>query len=172
MGTEYRLRRVLGFIDPWAHRSNEGYQLTEALISIGSGGVTGLGLGQGKKQLFFLPEAHTDFIFAILAEELGFIGVVFFVTAFSILVFRCVRIAMRAPDLFRVFLATGIPAMLAIPMLFDLAVATGLVPTKGLPLPFMSAGGSNMLMVLVCIGVLLRIQLESDGSRDFGEAQA
>ena len=172
MGTEYRLRRVLGFIDPWAHRSNEGYQLTEALISIGSGGVTGLGLGQGKKQLFFLPEAHTDFIFAILAEELGFIGVVFFVTAFSILVFRCVRIAMRAPDLFRVFLATGITAMLAIPMLFNLAVATGLVPTKGLPLPFMSAGGSNMLMVLVCIGVLLRIQLESDGSRDFGEAKA
>jgi cell division protein FtsW len=167
MGTNYRLRRVMGFIDPWAHRSDEGYQLTEALISIGSGGLTGLGLGQGKKQLFFLPEAHTDFIFAILAEELGLIGVVFFVTAFSILVFRSVRIAMRAPDLFRVFLATGITAMLAIPMLFNLAVVTGLVPTKGLPLPFMSSGGSNMLMALVCVGVLLRIHLETQDGGDF-----
>jgi cell division protein FtsW len=172
MGTNYRLRRVMGFIDPWAHRSDEGYQLTEALISIGSGGLTGLGLGQGKKQLFFLPEAHTDFIFAILAEELGFIGVVFFVTAFSILVFRSVRIAMQAPDLFRVFLATGITAMLAIPMLFNLAVVTGLVPTKGLPLPFMSSGGSNMLMALVCVGVLLRIHLETQDGRDISGESA
>ena len=172
MGTHYRLRRVMGFIDPWAHRSDEGYQLTEALISIGSGGLTGLGLGQGKKQLFFLPEAHTDFIFAILAEELGLIGVVFFVTAFSILVFRSVRIAMKAPDLFRVFLATGITAMLAIPMLFNLAVVTGLVPTKGLPLPFMSSGGSNMLMALVCVGVLLRIHLETQDGHDIGGEHA
>lgn len=164
MGTEYRLRRILGFMNPWAHRSDEGYQLTEALISIGSGGVSGVGLGQGKKQLFFLPEAHTDFIFAILAEELGFIGVVFFVTSFSILIFRAARIAMRAPDMFRVFLATGITAMLAIPMLFNLAVATGLVPTKGLPLPFMSAGGSNMLVTLFCVGLLLRISMESEPS--------
>ena len=166
-----RAKRIFAFLDPWANQSESAFQLTNTIIAIGSGGPVGLGLGKSK-QSFFLPEAHTDFIFAILAETLGFIGVVFFVTTCVVLVFRCVRIAMRAPNLFTVYLATGITAMLAIPMVFNMAVATGLLPTKGLALPFTSYGGSHLLISMVGVGILLRIHLESVSGRDLAEAEA
>ncbi len=157
ISTPFRLRRILGYIDPWAYRSSIGYQITEALIAIGSGGIGGVGLGEGKKRLFFLPEGHTDFIFAILAEELGFVGVCILLSLFCIVVWRGVSIALGAADSFDAYLAMGLTALIAVPALFNCAVATGLLPTKGLPLPLISSGGSNLVTTLLALGFLMRI---------------
>jgi len=167
VSTEFRLLRVLSFIDPWAYRSTTGYQVTEALISIGSGGVTGVGLGGGMHKLFFLPEAHTDFVFAILAEELGLLGVTLLVSAFGVLLWRGVRAALRASGSFDAYLAMGISGLIGIPAVFNLLVATGLLPTKGLPLPLISYGGSNLLATLFAIGLLLRIEREGRGTSNW-----
>ncbi|MCK5690080.1 FtsW/RodA/SpoVE family cell cycle protein, partial [Myxococcota bacterium] len=158
VGTPFRLQRILGYIDPWAYRSTVGYQVTEALISIGSGGVTGVGLGEGKHKLFFLPEAHTDFIFAILAEELGLIGVTVLLGAFALLIFRMAKVAISATDSFQGFLAVGLLALVGVPAVFNTFVATGLLPTKGLPLPLVSYGGSNLLVTLIGIGLVMGIE--------------
>jgi cell division protein FtsW len=160
MGTPFRLQRLLGYIDPWAYRSTVGYQVTEALISIGSGGVFGQGLGDGKHKLFFLPEAHTDFIFAILGEELGLLGVVALLAAFGLFIWRGLAIAGNAKDPFAAYLAVGIVALIGVPAVFNVCVATGLLPCKGLPLPFVSYGGSNLLTALAGTGMLLRIARE------------
>lgn len=160
VGTPFRLRRVLGYIDPWAFRSTIGYQVTEALISIGSGGLLGVGLGDGKQKLFFLPEAHTDFIFAILAEELGLCGVAVLLLAFAAFLLCGMRLAISADDPFDRYLALGLTALIGIPAVLNLSVATGLLPTKGLPLPLISYGGSNLLVTLSGIGFLLRIDRE------------
>jgi cell division protein FtsW len=157
VGTPFRLRRLLGYIDPWAFRSTVGYQVTEALISIGSGGLWGVGLGDGKQKLFFLPEAHTDFIFAILAEELGLAGVLTLLLALAVFVWRGLRLAIRAPVAFDGYLALGVTSLVGIPALFNVCVATGLLPTKGLPLPLLSYGGSNLVVTLLGIGLLWRI---------------
>ncbi len=157
VGTPFRLRRLMSYVDPWAYRSTTGYQVTEALISIGSGGLWGSGLGEGKQKLFFLPEAHTDFIFAVLAEELGFVGVVGMVVCFAVLVGRAIYLATRAAEPFDQFLAMGVASLLGIPAVFNTCVATGLLPTKGLPLPFISYGGSNLVVSLIAVGLLLRI---------------
>jgi cell division protein FtsW len=157
VGTPFRLRRVMSYVDPWAYRSTTGYQVTEALISIGSGGLWGSGLGEGKQKLFFLPEAHTDFIFAVLAEELGFVGVALLVAAFAVLVGRAIYLATLAQQPFDQFLAMGVAALIGIPAVFNTCVATGLLPTKGLPLPFISYGGSNLLISLTAVGLLLRV---------------
>lgn len=160
VGTPFRLRRVLGYIDPWAFRSTIGYQVTEALISIGSGGLWGVGLGDGKQKLFFLPEAHTDFIFAILAEELGLVGVAILLLAFALFVARGMRLAICAQAPFERYLALGLTSLVGIPAVLNLSVATGLLPTKGLPLPFISYGGSNLLVTLMGVGFLWRIDLQ------------
>jgi cell division protein FtsW len=157
VATPFRLRRILGFIDPWAYRSTVGYQITEALISLGSGGVIGEGLGKGKQKLFFLPEAHTDFIFAILGEELGFVGTFVVISAFLILILKGLRLAMAQENAFHTYLALGLTALIGLPALINICVVTSLLPTKGLSLPFMSYGGSNLLAALIAIGVLLRI---------------
>lgn len=168
VGTPFRLRRVLGYIDPWAFRSTVGYQVTEALISIGSGGLWGVGLGDGKQKLFFLPEAHTDFIFAILAEELGLVGVIGLLLALGIFIWRGLRLAIYAQSAFDGYLALGVTSLVGIPALFNVCVATGLLPTKGLPLPLLSYGGSNLVVTLLGIGLLWRIdkdaQLRAQGS--------
>lgn len=161
VGTPFRLRRVLGYIDPWAFRSTVGYQVTEALISIGSGGLWGVGLGDGKQKLFFLPEAHTDFIFAILAEELGLAGVLGLLLALGIFVWRGLRLAMSAHSAFDGYLALGVTSLVGIPALFNVCVATGLLPTKGLPLPLLSYGGSNLVVTLLGIGLLWRIDRDA-----------
>lgn len=161
MGTPFRLQRLLGYIDPWAYRSTVGYQVTESLISIGSGGVTGLGLGDGKHKMFFLPEAHTDFIFAILGEELGLLGVLALLATVGVFIWRGLGIARDAKDPFAAFLAVGVVGLVGIPAIFNTCVATGLLPTKGLPLPFVSYGGSNLLVALAATGILLRVAKES-----------
>ena len=157
VGTPFRLRRMLSYIDPWAFRSTIGYQVTEALISIGSGGRFGVGLGDGKQKLFFLPEAHTDFIFAILAEELGLVGVGVLLVAFAVFVARGLRLARLARNPFDRFLALGLSCLIGVPAVLNVSVATGLLPTKGLPLPFISYGGSNLLVTLAAVGLLWRV---------------
>ncbi len=157
VGTPWRLRRLIAFLDPWAYRQDAGYQISESLISVGSGGLHGLGLGAGKQKLFFLPAAHTDFIFAITGEELGFVGLMMVVGLFSVLIWRGVRAAIGARDLFGTYLAYGITATYTLQALLHMAVVLGLVPTKGITLPFFSYGGSGLVMNLFSLGVLLNI---------------
>ncbi len=157
VSTPFRMRRMLAFLDPWAFRRDVGYQITESLISVGSGGTTGLGLGDGRQKLFFLPEAHTDFILSIVGEELGLVGILFVVIAFSVLVWRGMRAAFRARDVFGCYLAFGITAMFGLQALVNIGVVLGSLPTKGLPLPFISYGGTSLVMSLFMAGVLANI---------------
>lgn len=156
----YRMKRVMAFLDPWAHRYDIGYQVTESLMTFGSGGATGLGVGDGVQKLFFLPAAHTDFIFAVLGEELGFAGVLACVTAFLIILIRGARAALMHPDPFRALLAFGLTTMLVVQAIMNMAVVLGLVPTKGLTLPFMSYGGSSLIVSGFIGGMLLRLSGE------------
>jgi cell division protein FtsW len=157
VGTPWRLKRLLAYLDPWAYRQDAGYQISESLISIGSGGIYGLGLGEGKQKLFFLPAAHTDFIYAIIGEELGLIGMAAVVLLFSLLVGRGLWAAFRARDLFGSYLAYGITATIGLQALLHMSVVLGLVPTKGITLPLVSSGGSALVTTLFMIGVLLNI---------------
>jgi cell division protein FtsW len=161
VATPFRMRRMLAFLDPWAFRRDVGYQITESLISVGSGGLSGLGLGDGRQKLFFLPEAHTDFILSIVGEELGLIGIGFVVVAFSVLVWRGLRAAFRARDAFGCYLAFGITAMFGLQALVNIGVVLGSLPTKGLPLPFISYGGTSLLVSLFMAGVLGNISSRS-----------
>ena len=153
----YRLRRVTAFLDPWKDSHGSGYQLVQSLLSFGNGGIFGTGLGEGRQKLFFLPEPHTDFIFSMIGEELGFVRVIPVVLLFLYILYRGYRIAAQVPDPFGQLLALGVTLMLAIQALFHMAVTTGLVPTKGLPLPFVSYGGSSLLISLAATGILLSI---------------
>ncbi|MHB1843910.1 MAG: putative lipid II flippase FtsW [Deltaproteobacteria bacterium] len=153
----YRMKRILAFLDPWAHRHDIGYQVAESLMSIGSGGLTGLGLGDGRQKLFFLPEAHTDFIFSIIGEELGFLGAALVIALYAIIVWRGVRAALRASDSFGAYLAFGLTALLGLGASVNLGVAMGLLPTKGLTLPFVSYGGTSLIGSLFCAGTLLSV---------------
>jgi len=157
VGTPWRLKRMLAYLDPWQYRYDVGYQITESLISIGSGGVHGLGLGDGKQKLFFLPEAHTDYVMAIVGEELGLFGVCAVAALFAVLVWRGARAALRARDAFGCYLGFGITAMFGFQALVNLGVVLGALPTKGLPLPFVSFGGSTLVVDLFAMGILLNI---------------
>ena len=167
VSTPFRMRRMLAFLDPWAFRRDVGYQITESLISVGSGGVTGLGLGDGRQKLFFLPEAHTDFILSIVGEELGLLGVLFVVTGFSVLVWRGLRAGFRARDVFGAYLAFGITAMFGLQALVNIGVVLGSLPTKGLPLPFISYGGTSLVMSLFMAGVLANISARNPEPREW-----
>ena len=165
----YRLRRITGFLDPWADEFGSGFQLIQALIAVGRGELFGVGIGASIQKLFYLPEAHTDFIFAVLAEELGLLGVVFVLALFLLLVTRIMVIgimAHRKGRTFSGFVAYGIGLWIGLQALVNIGVNLGALPTKGLTLPLISSGGSSMLMTLVAIGVVLRIKYELD--RDFG----
>jgi len=151
----YRMRRIKAFLEPFEHRQGAGYQITESLMSFGSGGWTGVGLGDGRQKLLFLPEAHTDFISAIIGEELGFIGVVLLCAAFGWVVFRGLRAAWRAQDEYAGYLATGMTLFIGLQAFTNLAVAMGLLPTKGLALPFVSYGGSSLLVNAAAAGIIL-----------------
>lgn len=153
----YRLRRLIAFADPWADARGSGYQIIQALTALGSGGWGGVGLGESRQKLLYLPAATTDFIFAIVGEELGFIGAALVVAAFLFLVFQGFRVAAAAEDLFGRFLAQGITLMLGLQAFVNFAVVSSLLPTKGLPLPFISQGGSNLLCSLLAAGVLVNI---------------
>lgn len=151
----YRMRRIKAFLEPFEHRQGAGYQITESLMGFGSGGWTGVGLGDGRQKLLFLPEAHTDFISAIIGEELGFIGIVLLCAAFGWVVFRGLRAAWRAQDEYAGYLAVGMTLFIGLQAFTNLAVAMGLLPTKGLALPFVSYGGSSLLVNAAAAGIIL-----------------
>ncbi len=157
----YRMQRILAFLDPWAHRHDVGYQVAESLISIGSGGMLGLGLGDGRQKLFFLPEAHTDFIFAMIGEELGLLGVAVVIGLYGVIIWRGIRAALSAPEPFGTYLGLGITSLVAFQAIVNMCVAMGLVPTKGLTLPFVSYGGTSLAVLMGSSGVLLSISASS-----------
>jgi cell division protein FtsW len=159
-GSEYRLKRILAFLDPISHRYDEAYQLIQSLYGFAGGGFWGTGLGDGLQKFFFLPEAHNDFIAAIIAEEFGVIGIWILLIVFSVLLARGVLIALRAQDEFGTYVAFGITILIGVQTLANLGVAMGLLPTKGLNLPFISAGGSALVVSLFSVGVLLNISKE------------
>lgn len=162
--SQYRMLRVLAFLDPWAHRKDIGYQITESLMTFGSGGFFGAGLGESKQKLFFLPAAHTDFVFAVIGEELGFIGVVAVLGAFGVIGARALKAALRRNAPFLSYLTLGLTGLLLVQMLFNVSVVLGLVPTKGITLPFVSYGGSSLVASMFMAGILLR--LTADGLAD------
>jgi cell division protein FtsW len=153
----WRMGRVTAFLDPWADAQGTGFQVVQSLIAVGSGGTNGLGFAQGRQKMLFLPFAHSDFIFAVVGEELGLIGALTLVSVFGLFLWRGVRAALRAPDRFGMLLGLGIVVGIVAQALFNISVALSLVPTKGIPLPFISYGGSSMLLTLVGAGVLLNI---------------
>ncbi|EIJ81592.1 stage V sporulation protein E [Bacillus methanolicus PB1] len=157
LSAPYRIKRITSFLDPWQDPLGTGFQIIQSLLAIGPGGLFGLGLGQSRQKFFYLPEPQTDFIFAILAEELGFIGGSFVLLLFALLLWRGIRIALGAPDLYGSFLAVGIIAMIAIQVMINIGVVTGLMPVTGITLPFLSYGGSSLTLMLMAIGVLLNI---------------
>jgi cell division protein FtsW len=161
----YRLRRIVSFMDPWADPFNSGFQLTQALIAVGRGELFGVGLGASVQKLFYLPEAHTDFIFAVMAEEFGLLGVVFVLAMFALLVSRIMVIgimAHRRGRPFAGFLAYGVGLWIGIQAMVSIGVNLGVLPTKGLTLPLISSGGSSTLMTLLAVGMVLRVKYELD----------
>lgn len=159
----YRFQRVMTFVDPWADPFNAGFQLTQALIAVGRGQITGVGLGASVQKLFYLPEAHTDFIFAVLAEEFGLVGIAVVLVLFGALIGRMLQIgivAQRMEKPFQAFICWGVALWLGIQALVSIGVNLGVLPTKGLTLPLISAGGSSLLMTILAIGIVLRIQWE------------
>lgn len=158
----YRLRRITSFTDPWKDPLGSGFQLAQSFISLGSGGITGLGLGESRQKLAFLPASHTDFIFCLVGEELGLVGASVLIALFIFLFVRGISIAGRTKDKFVSYLAYGLTLMISVQGLINFAVVTGLVPTKGLPLPFLSYGGSALLINMAAVGMLLRISRGDD----------
>jgi cell division protein FtsW len=157
MSADYRRRRLLSFLDPWADPLGDGFQSIQSLIAVGAGGVFGRGLMQGVQKLFYLPEPHTDFIFAVIGEEMGLIGTTVVLMCFCVIAWRGIRTAMLAPDSFGSFLALGLTMMIVVTAFVNMSVVLGLLPTKGLPLPLVSFGGSSLLINLLGLGVLLNI---------------
>jgi cell division protein FtsW len=155
--TAYRLNRLWAFLNPWDDPQGIGFQIIHSFLAFGSGGLLGVGLGNSKQKLLYLPEPHTDFILAIIAEEIGFIGVSALLILFAIVVLRGIKIALRAPDLFGTYLAIGISCMLAIQVMVNMGVVMALLPTKGLTLPFISYGGSSLIVNFMGIGILMNI---------------
>jgi cell division protein FtsW len=158
----YRYERVMAFLNPEADPQGRGFQMLQSLIAVGSGGLTGVGLMDSRQKLFYLPEAHTDFIYAVLCEELGFVGGLLVIVLFGVFAWRGFRAAMYAPDEYGRFLAGGITAMVVLQAMINLSVVLGMMPTKGIPLPFISYGGSSLLVMLLATGVLLNISQHSE----------
>jgi cell division protein FtsW len=174
--TPFRMRRMATFIDPFADQQGSGYQVVQSLIAVGSGGSHGLGFAQGRQKLLFLPFAHSDFIFAVIGEELGLIGALIVVFVFAVFLWRGMRAALRAPDRFGMLLGIGIVVGIVAQALLNMSVVLALVPTKGIPLPFISYGGSSLVPTLAGVGILLNISqyaalgkqaaYEDDGDED------
>ncbi|MBP1752758.1 MAG: ftsW [Geobacteraceae bacterium] len=157
MHVDYRRRRIMAFLNPWEDPTNTGFQIIQSWIAVGTGGIFGQGLGEGKQKLFYLPEAHTDFIFSVVGEELGFIGIMVIASMFFLLVHRGIRVALYAEDNFGRSLAFGISTLIGLEAFVNIAVVTGIFPTKGLALPFISYGGSSLIITLFAVGILLNI---------------
>src|SRR5271155_5845014 len=158
----FRRDRILAFMNPYAERQKAGFHLIQSLIAVGAGGITGTGLMEGKQKLFYLPEPHTDFIFAVTAEELGLVGAMFVVTLFVIFLWRGMRASWRTEDVFGRYLAVGITSMVVLQAFINISVVLGMMPTKGIPLPLVSYGGSSLFVTLACVGVLLNITKQAE----------
>lgn len=161
----YRFARYLAFLDPWKDPLGDGFQIIQSLYSFGSGGLTGVGLGLSKQKFFYLPAAHTDFIFAILGEELGLIGALAIVLAFVVFAYAGIRIALDATNVYGRLLAGGLTAMIVTQAVMNMAAVTGLMPITGIPLPLVSYGGSSMIFTLACVGLVLGVARRSNGAR-------
>ncbi len=157
INAEYRAKRILGFLNPWEHSSDEGYQIVHSLMAFGTGGLWGTGIGKGYQKLFYLPEPHTDFIFSVIGEELGLLGVVIIIGLYAWIVIRGIAIARSAPDLFGAYLAVGLTIAMGLQIVVNMGVALGLLPTKGLTLPLLSYGGTSLLLNMASIGILMNI---------------
>ncbi|MUK89530.1 stage V sporulation protein E [Ornithinibacillus sp. L9] len=157
LSAPYRISRITAFLNPWEDPLGDGFQIIQSLYAIGPGGLMGVGLGESLQKYFYLPEPQTDFIFAILGEELGFIGGSFVIGLFALLFWRGIKIALEAPDLFGRFLALGIVSMLTIQVMINVSVVIGLIPVTGITLPFLSYGGSSLTLTLCSVGILLNI---------------
>ena len=158
----WRRDRILAFLNPYADRQKTGFHIIQSLIAVGIGGVTGTGLMEGKQKLFYLPEPHTDFIFAVTAEELGLVGAMAVVTLFAIFLWRGMRASWRTEDIFGRYLAVGITSMVVLQAFINISVVLGMMPTKGIPLPLVSYGGSSLFVTLACVGVLLNITKQAE----------
>jgi cell division protein FtsW len=161
MGSPYRRRRTLAFLNPWEDPLGDGFQIIQSIIAIGTGGVWGKGLMNGVQKLFYLPEPFTDFIYSVIAEELGLVGASAVVLCFCLVTWRGLRVALSAPDSFGAFLALGVTTMIAAQAFVNISVVLGLMPTKGIPLPLVSAGGSSLLINLIGVGILLNVSQHS-----------
>ena len=165
LSAPYRVQRVLAFLDPWADPQGAGYQVIQSQIAVGTGGLLGQGLMAGVQKLFYLPHPHTDFIYAVIAEEAGLLGALVVLLCFGVILWRGLDIAASAPDRFGAFLALGITMMVTFQAFFNISVVLGLLPTKGIPLPFVSAGGSSLLINLLAMGILLNVSQHTSEAR-------
>ncbi|SFS50035.1 stage V sporulation protein E [Marininema halotolerans] len=163
LAAPYRIKRITAFLDPWQDPLNAGYQIIQSLFAIGPGGLMGLGLGMSRQKHLYLPEPHTDFIFSILAEELGFIGAGTAIILFAILIWRGIRVAITLPDMFFSLIAAGVTGMIAIQAVINIGVVSGAFPVTGITLPFLSYGGSSLTLTLVAVGILLNLSRYTDG---------
>lgn len=168
----WRMQRLITFMDPWADPQKSGFQVVQSLIAIGSGGPEGLGFAQGKQKMLFLPFAHSDFIFAVIGEELGLVGALAIVLVFALFLWRGLRASLLAPDRFGMLLSLGIVVVIVAQALFNMSVVLSLVPTKGIPLPFISYGGSSLVPALAAVGILLNISQHGSGSVDLDSLRA
>jgi cell division protein FtsW len=158
----YRRDRILAFVNPYADPQGRGFHIIQSLIAVSTGGITGLGLMEGKQKLFYLPEPHTDFIYAVTAEEFGLLGSVLLATLFAIFLWRGLRTALNTQDVFGRYLAVGITCMVVLQAFINMSVVLGMMPTKGIPLPLVSYGGSSLFVTLACVGVLLNITQQTE----------
>ena len=158
----YRRARILAFLDPYSDPQGRGFHIIQSLIAVSTGGLTGVGLMEGKQKLFYLPEPHTDFIFAVTAEEVGLIGSFVLIALFGVFLWRGIRTAVQTQDMFGRFLAVGITSMVVVQAFINISVVLGLMPTKGIPLPFVSYGGSSLFVTLACVGVLLNVTRQAE----------
>lgn len=158
----YMMNRIQVYMDPWKHPEGAGFQMVQSFIAFGSGGVWGVGLGEGKQKLFYLPEAHTDFIFSVIGEEMGLVGVALTIAFFVLLLGLGTKTALKAKDLFGAYLALGLTMMVSLQAALNMAVVLGIVPPKGLPLPFISYGGTSLLISMVSVGIILNVYIKSN----------
>lgn len=168
----FRLRRLTTFLDPWADPQGSGFQIVQSLIAVGSGGPNGLGFAQGKQKMLFLPFPHSDFIFAVIGEELGLVGALAVLAVFALFLWRGLRASLLAPDRFGMLLSLGLVIGIVAQALFNMSVVLSLVPTKGIPLPFISYGGSSLVPTLAAVGILLNISQQSVGTINFGSLRS
>ena len=163
INAEYRLERLWSYLDPWKYSADEGYQAIQSMIAFGNGGLLGTGIGKGYQKLFYLPEAHTDFIFSIIGEEFGLIGVLIIIALYSLILLKGIQIARQAPDTFGALLAVGLTIAMGLQIFINMGVAMGLLPTKGLTLPFLSYGGTSLMLNMAAVGVLMNISAAREG---------